>query len=177
MKIKPLIVSIQTAYTAVMAELKRAQLMPKEATSVQCASTEAILQRDPSKDSEWQARPIPKDAQQYDGNGDVYVRERSITPFEVITEETRRRRPKNTLGQSELPGITPAKHWAATEAWLKNGIHLTAKDLEKLKLLGQLAIVSEIVEKAFDEADFKQLMKDAGLADLQLEALGHGKPV
>lgn len=96
-------------------------------TTVQCASTQAILDRDPACDEEWFNRPWPesviaqsralRDAKSDEERARL-VNQIALDPVQVQVLEAHRRQSKNTLGQSELSGITEDAKRLAIDAFI-----------------------------------------------------------
>lgn len=113
-------------HEAVCAELRAQIKVKKPPTTVQAASTQRTLDRDPSLDWEWQNRPLPPAEKIYakplpkDFNDPKQMAEfvgaREVSAEEVILAETARRRSKNTIGQSELSATTPLLREKAIDA-------------------------------------------------------------
>jgi hypothetical protein len=165
---------IQAAYSRAMAAAQRAQRVVRPASVEQAPSTEAILKRDPATDKEWQARPLDPNAQVRDALGKVFLNERPISLEEYSHVEAVRRRPKNTLGQAEGSSISSQKHWNATKAWLKDGCLLRQADLEGLRLLGQVSLITTLLEQSNTQEEFTKLMQDAGLRDVMMDLVNRG---
>lgn len=125
--------------------IKSLNLPKKPASTVQCASTQATLDRDPSKDAEHWSRPLPESVvlaskiqrAAYE-TGDLNELERllstrKIRPDEASHIESVRRRPKNSLGQSDLPTADKAKIERAIHAFTYSGpAELTPEQKQRL---------------------------------------------
>jgi hypothetical protein len=123
--------SISAYFKDVLAK-KLAKRVITPPTTTQQPSTLAILARDPSKDEEHFNRAWV-DPMVYGLDGKVFINERSVTAMEVITAETARRRPKNTIGQAHLSGSTPLERTAAIKAFFEAGsVELSEADLETI---------------------------------------------
>lgn len=118
-------------------------LLPKKPKTVeQCASTQRILDRDPSLDEEWFNRPLPAEAiaqskalreAKTDEERSLLVAERKLDPGQVQIIEAHRRNSKNTMGQSELSATPEEAHHRAVEAFVFSPpAKLTAEEIEKL---------------------------------------------
>lgn len=85
----------------------------------QCASTKAILARDPAKDAEHWNRPIPVGAQLVSSYIEMEQFERKITPEEeTIIDGIRKGGQVNTFGGSELSATTDLRREKATNAYI-----------------------------------------------------------
>lgn len=91
--------------------LKRTAPAKRPVSTIQCASTQAILNRPKEKDAEhwnrpvlkeWMYNPDPKTPEEFD----IAVAKRSVTLEEVVLVEGMRRSVKNTLGQQEEPSLS-----------------------------------------------------------------------
>lgn len=104
---------------------KRAGVDLKTFLTQQSASTQAILARPKEKDLEHWMRPLP-DCQVKDEDGNVDVAERELSIKEIMLEETKRRAPKNSTGQSEKPSAGEERREAAVNAFVHSpGIPLS----------------------------------------------------
>ena len=155
------------SYLERIAEEKR-KIPKKPATTVQAASTQAILDRDPSRDAEWQSRPLASnwlavsDAINPDGSidRDKAVNARAVTAQEVAIIEDTRRKSKNTSGDAISEGassITPEKRERAIDALVfSEPAPITEEQLEKAKELNQkvtkLAEIQKYGSQVNDEA-------------------------
>lgn len=112
-----------------IAELSAIKREKRPVSTVQCASTQATLDRDPALDAEWWARPLPESAilataeiKKAMATGDIdgfkrLINQRDISPEEMNHVEATRRRPKNSIGQSEAPAHDEQKLEIAKNAY------------------------------------------------------------
>ena len=130
-------------------ELKVAPVRPL--TTVQAASTQAILDRPKELDEQWQNRPLPestiKEAQALKAafdSGDPQLiskltNQRDLDPKEVLLIEAIRRRPKNTTGDYKYASASKERIEAAENAYLFSpGVKfsdLSASEKETIKRL------------------------------------------
>lgn len=143
----PYPISRQEEYVKrVVEELKAIPRLKIPPTTTQCASTQAVLDRDPSKDAEYWNRSIPEnwkavpDADLSTPEGrDKAVAKRNVDPTEVAIAEDARRKSKNTIGDSEASSVTPEKRergiWAFTYS---KPVQLTPEQLKKVTKLEEI---------------------------------------
>lgn len=103
----------------------------------QCASTMAALERQktrkPEDDKEWANRPLPKEAQVRDDQGEVFIPKWSGDAKEVTVVEDIRRKARNTLGQTDLSGTTALSRESAANAFTySKPATLTAEEKKKV---------------------------------------------
>lgn len=120
---KPGDILTHLSYVDWMASEIKKTIVVKPPTTEQQASTQATLNRDPSLDYDhinrlvgpmpdgWMAVPNAK-------TDDERVGMRSLNPIEISHAEAIRRRPKNSLGQSEKRGVSEVKIDRATQAFV-----------------------------------------------------------
>ncbi len=137
-------------YTMFMVdELKKVPYEKKPATTIQAASTQAILSRPKEKDEEWFNRPIPLNwkAKPDAKTQDEAVGMRQVTPQEIQVEETRRRGSKNTLGDAVSGGARGVAQDSVERAisayTCSPATELSEADKMKLKALMPYEPVSE----------------------------------
>jgi hypothetical protein len=113
--------------------------------AAQQPSTQALLNaqlsRPKEKDAEYWERPLPTrtQAQIVDQTGNVDIGERPVTREEVSHVESIRRRPKNTIGQSEFSGVEKERREAAMHAYLCSpGIEFKNLTHEEKKRITQI---------------------------------------
>lgn len=161
------------SYLERIAEEKR-KIPKKPATTVQAASTQAILDRDPSRDAEWQSRPLASnwlavsDAINPDGSidRDKAVNARAVTAQEVAIIEDTRRKSKNTSGDAISEGassITPEKRERAIDALVfSEPAPITEEQLEKAKELNQKVTKLAEIQKYGSQVNDEALPEDKG---------------
>jgi hypothetical protein len=94
---------------------------PRPVDIIQCASTQAIIDRDPSKDEEWQNRPMSTVGQTTSATPLEDLDK--LIPMKVISEEERshieaiRKRAKNSQGTVDLSATTPEQKERAQHAF------------------------------------------------------------
>lgn len=119
----------------------------RPASTLQCASMQAIIDRDPSKDAEHWNRPIPVNAQIKDSTGEVYVAERQTTIEEVKVVEEYRRKSKNTFGDAvssnQGSSVTESKRVSASSAFTCTPPAILNPE-DHLKIVGIEPIKSEV---------------------------------
>lgn len=104
--------------------LKQPDVDPK-ILAIQQPSTKRDLLRPVSQDEEWRNRPIPESAlfsldklmAMTEKEKLAHVGARDLSVEEILIEETRRRRPKNSQHQSELSSVSPEKKSKAEQAF------------------------------------------------------------
>lgn len=131
--VKPLLERMpgQAAYVeSVVAQLKALKIQKKPASTVQCASTQATLDRDPAKDEEHWNRPLPAEVVEKNKQlveayraGDLsmldkLVEARNISPEEFNIVEGLRRSFKNNLGQTSQSSASEYALRKAIDAFL-----------------------------------------------------------
>lgn len=124
----------------VVEELKQRPKLPLN--TQQAPSTLRNLSRDPSKDSEWRARPMPTKAEcQVAGSAEAMEKlERRITPQEFNLVESTRRRPKNSTGQTEGSSASQERRDAAASAFTCSPpAILTPEERARITLLEPIA--------------------------------------
>jgi hypothetical protein len=96
----------------------KAKTPKRPPTTTQAESTMRTLSRDPRDDFAWQNRPLPENwkAKPDAETLEAMVGEREVDLGLVSMEETRRRRPKNSDGQSEKSATTPERREKAIDA-------------------------------------------------------------
>lgn len=125
-----------------LSQLRRAK---KPASTIQCASMQATIDRDPSKDAEhWNRKidlekaiaPHPETC------------ERSIDPFEYNLHEGLRRSVKNTTGQSEKSATTPDRKDRATESFIYSPpAEIAPAQVKKLTKIEPITELKELPKK------------------------------
>lgn len=104
-------ISKQEDYVKEMTKELLARPRPKVIPStIQCASTQATLDRDPSKDAEHWNRHLPEGVQ-------VEQKERPLSPAEILPFESARRSGKNALGNSDQSSVDKEKRQKGIEAF------------------------------------------------------------
>jgi len=118
--------------------------------NAQQPSTQAILARPKEKDLEHFFRPLV-DCQVRDKDGNIDVGERPVTREEASHIESIRRRPKNSVGQSEKSGSGEERKEAAVNAFICSpGVtldQLSAPDREKLDRVIEVYETPPMVEQ------------------------------
>lgn len=144
-------------------ELKARPYEKKPASTVQAASTQAILNRPKEKDAEWFNRPIPLNwkAKPDAKTTEEAVGTRAVTPEEIHIDENRRRASKNTLGDAVSGGarsVAPDSIERAISAYTCSPpAELTETEKMKLKALTPYSPLPEKVEKPVKSSWFKRL--------------------
>ena len=161
------------AYATMVARVKREGYIPKPATTKQCASTEAILGRDPSKDAEHQARPDPTNwkavpnaetqdeaigmRQEFRGKN----REEIESMSSVRTYRTMQRRDdRNSVGQPDLDGYKALRGRAVDAFMAAKGTGRTYSSLtaeERASIRDYLTSSSEDLASRDVQAKFLDL--------------------
>lgn len=121
--------------------VKELSKLPKRPVStVQCASMQAIIERDPSLDSIHSKRMIDPIKAFADKN---YVRPMSVS--EITTYESMRDTPKNQLGQSEKSATTPDRRENAIQAYIHTPpVPLTESQIKNLTKLTKIKELEEL---------------------------------
>ena len=166
---------LNALYDEAMASIKPTAPATKK-TDKQCASTQAILDRDPSRDAQHRTRAMTTEWLAVKGaqNMDEAVNERIVTREEVSHQESIRSCPKNAIGQGTESSLDQFKKDLAVEAFME----VPGTELVMLSDIDKLRITEYFKEKGLTaptnlktQADFIKLMLKAGLvseADLVL---------
>lgn len=118
-------------------------------------STKSCLDRDPSKDKEWQNRQIDLSkvyTHPFDWSRALdqdylnsFVNARKLEASEVILEEGRRRGSKNTLGQSEKDGSGKERKESASQAFQHSKpVPLNEVEFERVTRIKPIVEVKEL---------------------------------
>jgi hypothetical protein len=125
------------AYANLMATRLRAvkrEIKPK--SSIQCASTQSLIERDPALDAQMKLR-IP-DPEKYKTLHPSLV-ERKIDVQEFLLIEGMRRSVKNTIGQSDQSATTPERKEKAINAFMySQPAELTIEQMHKLTEMNKI---------------------------------------
>lgn len=118
----------------VVEELKAIPRIKIPPTTTQCASTQAVLDRDPALDEQHWNRPLPAEL---DWKREIV--ERSIGPQEYETAKSAQRSSKNTVGQSELGSVDKEKRQRGIDAFTySKPAELTPDQIKKLTKLTEI---------------------------------------
>lgn len=143
-------------------EIKALNLPKRPASTIQCASTQATLNRDPSFDEAHRNRPLPESVvlaskiqkAAYE-SGDLVELERllgtrKLSLEEISYVESVRRRSKNTQAQSSKSSVSDAAIEKAVDAFIYSPpVELTEQEIVRIKNLkrySELPAVQEVVE-------------------------------
>ena len=94
----------KTYMDMMVAELSSKKTWKRPKTTIQEPSTQRVLDMTDDELIEYRKREVPISAQVRDEKGDVYVKERQVTPREVEIEGDIRRKSRNTLGDATSSG-------------------------------------------------------------------------
>ncbi len=140
----------------VIAQIKEQRRDPIVASAVQCASMQATIDRDPSKDEEHFNRKLDL-TKAIAPHPETIARR--IDPFDFNMLERMRRKPKNSIGQSEKTAFTTERRERAGDAFLyTQPTKLTSAEMQKLT---KLEPIVELESLPVEEKDsfFKGLFK------------------
>lgn len=144
------------SYTKMMSEALR-KTPKRPPTTTQCASMQATMDRDPSKDAEhWNRKldiskaiaPHPETC------------ERKISTDEFIMVEGLRRSSKNTLGQSEKSATTEERKEKAVHAYTySQPTKLSDAEKQKITQLESIKELKEVPQDPKEDGYFTKLLK------------------
>lgn len=122
------------AYIKMMKE-ELSKVPKKPASTIQCASTKALLEMTSEQLAKHRDRPLPTNwlAVPDAKNMDEAVPTRPVTIQEILLQEDIRHKSKNTFGQSEKNGVSDERKRVAVEAFTySRPTELTPVEQEKL---------------------------------------------
>lgn len=155
--------SRQAAYVAEMVRQQKEREKGREkfpVSTIQCVSTQAILDRDPETDKEWFNRPLPDNWKRED----VGEREVDFELYGLI--ETTRRRPKNSIEFDDRTATPAASRAAAIESFTQSpGISEATLTMTQRAVIRSLCVFEK--SNAPIESEFASMMGRAGIASEQ----------
>lgn len=151
--------------TKELLERPRPKVIP---STIQCASTQATLDRDPKDDEKHWNRHLPTGVQ-------VEQKERPLSPAEILPFESARRSAKNTLGGSDISSVDQQKRQKGMEAFTySKPADLTKEQRRKVTRLQE--IVNTPLEPPKPKRRFFGLLPDKEpMSDDDFEAYLHPK--
>lgn len=178
--------SRQAAYVEEMVKQQREREKYREKippSDTQCASTQAIIERDEETDVEHFLRPLPDNWKTWEGDDfnalsaeekDKAVGMRKVTAEEVMHEESVRRRAKNQINNDDRTSVTPQKKEAAVHAMTyskgKKAYELTDREREVLMAISGYEPPSPPIEELPIELTWWDKIKNAFGSDAKAEA-------
>lgn len=110
-------VETQNYIDAVVEEQKQIKRVKTTPSLIQCMSTTRTLERDPSKDELWAKRTVNPIAAYADPDAEKCFAATGRSMDQILHFEAIRRRPKNTIGQSENKGYSEERKQLAISAF------------------------------------------------------------
>lgn len=111
----------QLLFEEMVEELRKRPKKPP--TTEQAASTQRTLDRDPKDDEAWFFRPLPENWKAVPSAKTIEeaVGTRGLNPIEISHVESIRRRPKNSLGNTQRSSVSGASRARGIDAILFSG--------------------------------------------------------
>lgn len=145
-------------------EKLKASRTPKAPSTEQAPSTlkalEAQAKRNPIEDMAWANRPLPADWKAVPNakSKEESVGMRNLQASEILTEETRRRRAKNSDGQATGSSTSKENRQRAQEAFIYTpAARVSRRDVE-LRAVGLVEYKSEPMKEVWVEMNWFQAL-------------------
>lgn len=105
---------------------------------LQCPSTRRCLERPPELDLEWLNRPIPKEAQVVDEDGNVFINARALTYEETRMEEGIRRKRGSWIatrrGEGDAKAVSEERKQKGIAAFMQTNIGAVKQTVTAIKI-------------------------------------------